>query len=404
MATKLEFNIGTAFHPTRGLDTQTLHRVEGDANAKSAAIESKVRNAYGKTEASRFLGSLQGKIQNRSGYLKLMHTEHDRTMAFETKSGLGALFTKNKRQLETKYALKGLFSRLTLNPDQKAELEQMLRLNQDSPLKAKEAANIINKAITLSDSNIIQSNPNNSAPSSIELGTIRANKPNNPIELRLATNLDAFRTISVGGIEIGGSARPAGKFLKNGTSVSDVLKDIKSADFTHILSLDQSKRTEYDQLKTGITNAGLQHLAPDKLDIADAGFATGKETELYENSKPLDVNALKEFKLQVDDIKEKGGKILVHCGAGAGRTGTMLASLLLADLVKNNPEYKRSARRNQPLDLYGEVTTQTTPLVAKAIETLRQADKNFTEQEKSVETELEVRLLEAYEKELFANP
>jgi hypothetical protein len=209
----------------------------------------------------------------------------------------------------------------------------------------------------------------------------------------------------VDGIEIGGSARPAGTdYLKPGTSVSDVLSDIKSAGFTHILSLDQSERPEYTELKEGITSAGLKHLDPDELDIADAGFATGNETKLYEKSKPLDVNALKKFKLQVDDIKEKGGKILVHCGAGAGRTGTMLASLLLADLVKNNPGYKRSARKNQHLDLYGDVTTQTTPLVAKAIETLRQADKNFTEQEKSVETEREVRLLEDYEKELFANP
>ena len=405
MATKLEFN-RSAFSPTaKGLTERELTTVRDD-EAKSKAVEGKITSLHlQKGEVSQFLGSLQGKIQNRSGYLKLMHTEHDRTMAFETKSGLGALFTKNKRQLETKYALKGLFSRLTLNPDQKAELEQMLRLNQDSPLKAKEAANIINKAITLSDSNIIQSNPNNSAPSSIELGTIRANKPNNPIELRLATNLDAFHTISVDGIEIGGSARPAGTdYLKPGTSVSDVLSDIKSAGFTHILSLDQSERPEYTELKEGITSAGLKHLDPDELDIADAGFATGNETKLYEKSKPLDVNALKKFKLQVDDIKEKGGKILVHCGAGAGRTGTMLASLLLADLVKNNPGYKRSARKNQHLDLYGDVTTQTTPLVAKAIETLRQADKNFTEQEKSVETEREVRLLEDYEKELFANP
>jgi hypothetical protein len=403
MATKLEF-IRSGFSPAaKGLTENDLIKV-GDPEAKSKAVAGKITSLQiGKTEASDFLVKLKSRIQDRSGYLKLMHTEHNRTMAFETKSGLGALFTKNKRQLETKYALKGLFSKLTLNPEQIKTLDEKLRLTDNTPLKTKEAAEIINLAIKFSGSNPVQSTLNSPAPPSIKDGTIQASKPKNGAETRLGSNLDSFRTISVGSIEIGGSARPAGKFLKNGTSVFDVLNDIKSAGFTHILSLDQSERPEYTELKEGITSAGLEHLDPDELDIADAGFATGNETKLYEKSKALDVKALKAFKSQVDTIKEQKGKILVHCGAGAGRTGTMLASLLLADLVKNNPEYKRSARKNQHLDLYGDVTTQTTPLVAKAIETLRQADENFTGQEKSVETEHEVRLLEAYEKELFAN-
>ena len=406
MATNLEFNRGTVFHAARGLDTKTLQRVEGNADAKSAAIKSKVQSTFGKPEATELLTDLKGKIQNRKGYLKLMHTEHEsRTMAFETKSGLGALFTKNKRQAETVAALKGLFSKLNLEPEQMDALNTELSSIGDNPLSARAAAQIIQKALNFSEANELAAVPQKLSFSPVRNGNIQANKPKDEVETRLGQNLDAFRTISVGDIEIGGSARPAGATsLKNGTSVSDVLTDIKSAGFTHILSLDQSERSEYTEMKEGLESAGLTHLAPDELDIADAGFATGDETKLYEKSKPLDVNALKAFKSQVDTIKEQKGKMLVHCGAGAGRTGTMLASLLLAELVKNNPEYKRSARRNQPLDLYGEVTTQTTPLVAKAIETLRQADKNFTGQEKSVETEPEVRLLEAYEKELFANP
>ena len=402
MATNLEFNRGNSSYALRGLNNKELQSAATLSGGKSTAIENRVASLSSK-EASVFLSNLRGKIHDRPGYLKLMHTEHNRTMAFETKSGLGALLTKNERRSETESALKGLFRALKLKPEQLQELNTKIANIGGDHLQARDAASIIEEALKFSG--MKEQNPTNSASAPIKLGTIQASQPKNEVETRLAKNLDAFRTISVDGIEIGGSARPAGtNYLKHGTSVSDVLNDIKSAGFTHILSLDQSERPEYTELKESIKNAGLQHLAPDELDIADAGFATGNETKLYEKSKPLDVNSLKAFKSQVDTIKEQKGKMLVHCGAGAGRTGTMLASLLLADLVKNNPEYKRSARRNQPIDLYGEVTTQTTPLVAKAIETLRQADKNFTGQEKSVETEPEVRLLEAYEKELFANP
>lgn len=404
MATKLEFTRGaSSSHAVRGLNNNELQSVATLSGGKSTAIENRVAS-LSSTEASSFLSKLRGKIHDRPGYLKLMHTEHNRTMAFETKSGFGALLTKNERQRETKFALKGLFGKLNLKEDQLRELNDLLRLEENSPLKAKEAAKIIQKATDFSDSNKIPSNSNNSAPPPIKDHTIPASKPQNDVEMRLGKNLDAFRTISVGGTQIGGSARPAGtNYLKNGTSVSDVMNDIKTAGFTHILSLDQSERSEYTELMEGIERAGLQHLAPEELDIADAGFATGNEVKLYEKSRPLDVSALKAFKSQVDKVKADNGKMLVHCGAGAGRTGTMLASLLLAELVKSNPEYKGMTRKNQTVDLYGDETTKTTPLVAKAIESLREADTAFTGQEKSVETELEVRLLETYEKELFAN-
>ena len=405
MATNLEFNRGTVFHAARGLDTKTLQRLEGNANAKSAAINSKVQSTFGKPEATELLTDLKGKIQNRKGYLKLMHTEHEsRTMAFETKSGLGALFTKNKRQAETVAALKGLFSKLNLEPEQMDALNTELSSIGGNPLSARAAAQIIQKALNFSEAKELAAVPQKLSFSHVQNGNIQANKPKDEVETRLGQNLDAFRTISVGDIEIGGSARPAGAtYLKNGTSVSDVLNDIKSAGFTHILSLDQSERSEYTELMEGIERAGLQHLAPEELDIADAGFATGNEVKLYEKSRPLDVSALKAFKSQVDKVKADNGKMLVHCGAGAGRTGTMLASLLLVELVKSNPEYKGMTRKNQTVDLYGDETTKTTPLVAKAIKSLREADTAFTGQEKSVETELEVRLLETYEKELFAN-
>lgn len=400
MATNLEFNRGNSTYALRGLNNNELQSAATLKGGKSTAIENRVASLSSK-EASVFLSNLRGKIHDRPGYLKLMHTEHNRTMAFETKSGLGSLFTKNERRSETESALKGLFRALKLKDDQLKDLNSRLSNLGGDHLQARDAASIIEEALKFSQ--MKEQSPTNSASAPIQLGTIQASQPKNEVETRLAKNLDAFRTISVGGIEIGGSARPAGAtYLKNGTSVSDVLNDIKSAGFTHILSVDQSERPEYSELKEGIKSVDLQHLAPEELDIADAGFATGNETKLYEKSKPLDVNALKAFKSQVDKVKAENGKMLVHCGAGAGRTGTMLASLLLADLVKNNGDSKRSVRKEHPVDLH-EGEAYTTPLVAMAIETLRKADTAFTGKAKSVETELEVRLLEIYEKELFAN-
>jgi hypothetical protein len=87
MANKLEFTRGaSSSHTGRGLNNNELQSVATLSGGKRTAIENRVASLSSK-EASVFLSNLKGKIHDRPGYLKLMHTEHNCMMAFETKSG-----------------------------------------------------------------------------------------------------------------------------------------------------------------------------------------------------------------------------------------------------------------------------------------------------------------------------
>lgn len=407
MATNLEFNRGNSSHALRGLNNKELQSAATLSGGKSTAIENRVASLSSK-EASVFLSNLKGKIHDRPGYLKLMHTEHNRTMAFETKSGLGALLTKNERRSETESALKGLFRALKLKPDQLQELNTKIANIGGDHLQARDAASIIEEALSLSRANELNPFPEPKTPPSafVQGGAPQAMRPNGQNETRLGSNLASFRQISVGDVVVGGSARPGGNYLRNGATVSNVLKDIQDAGFTHILSLDQSERPAYTELKEGLKNTPLTHLQPPDLNIKDE-VDDGEKKDLYEGSKPLSVAAFQSFKSEVEKISQGGGKVLVHCGAGAGRTGTMLASLILANLVEQStPEYRTKFRenshsKNYPLKI-GNETIATTPLVRLAVETMRSSDKAFTGHESSLESKRELRLLEEYEKTLFA--
>jgi hypothetical protein len=420
MATNLEIKRTYISPVAKGLSNQEIQQANNDKGGINGAIEKRVSSLRASSkEASSILTTLHGKLQNRTGFLKLMHTQHSsRTLAFETKSGFSAFFTKKERRSETEAALKGLFEFLDLKPEQLNHLNQALEQIGGNHLDVSKTAVIIKQAMDYERTNSANtlSNQQEKQPVAMVQGDPpKALEPNGECERRLGSELKAFRKISVGGIEIGGSARPLRGGLKNQATATDVLEDIQEAGFTHVLSLDQSKQYGHEELKAELSkHQKLTHLEPKELNIRDMfeaqNAANGENQDPYAGSVALSVGAFQKFKSLVEDVSQNGGKVLVHCGAGSGRTGTMLASLVLADLVKRNPSAgNRPLKKDSSVEIIDEGGTQsisTTTLVAEAIAIMRKADKAFAKnvETESVESEAEVRLLEDYQRALLENP
>ncbi|MFM7568481.1 MAG: dual specificity protein phosphatase family protein, partial [Betaproteobacteria bacterium] len=123
---------------------------------------------------------------------------------------------------------------------------------------------------------------------------------------------------------------------------------------------------------------------------------------------------LAQIKNFVDNAHQQDGKVLIHCGAGAGRTGTVLASLVLADLVKQErarkPDYSVADAGQNIVNVEVEyshdhgddepskrATTIPVPkILADAINIVRQADQDTAYKDQSVETDFQVGALMNY--------
>ncbi|MEC8677656.1 MAG: hypothetical protein VXX85_02245 [Candidatus Margulisiibacteriota bacterium] len=99
----------------------------------------------------------------------------------------------------------------------------------------------------------------------------------------------------------------------------------------------------------------------------------------------------------VDKCNEDGNNLFIYCGEGFGRTGTMIASLILRQLINetNNASFEKSTTLDMPSEYSKVDSVKTTPIVAKAIQLSR---INFAAT--SVEMAKQVAALEEYQNHL----
>jgi len=136
------------------------------------------------------------------------------------------------------------------------------------------------------------------------------------------------------GTEVGGGARPAGDYLRDGATQEDVLANIKAAGFTTILSIDQGEDSL--ELTEPIERAGLKHEIGGQYEFPDWEHAP---KGLYRD--------IKQF---IQEKAAQGERVFIHCGAGNGRTGATLAALTLSDLI--DQEKLKRAQVGQSFDQF----------------------------------------------------
>ena len=241
--------------------------------------------------------------------------------------------------------------------------------------------------------------PGRSAPSKIsnrEISAIIDKSVQQQAREKLQASLGQFRTVSYGGREVGGGARPHGAYIKSG-SQSETLENIR-AGFGTLLSIDNSSATK-----------DMQAAIPNGL------VSQGGPNYEIEDFKAPSVETLTRIRAFVDSEHQAGRDVMLHCGYGIGRTGTALAALVLADEVKRakaaNPNLSLAsisaavqAGEHDSIELAyddkgrEQLSTGVVPrLVANAIRTVREADARAgVPPPGSVETPLQLNSLMLY--------
>lgn len=208
--------------------------------------------------------------------------------------------------------------------------------------------------------------------------------------------LQQYRTVQFDGRQVGGAARPHGYYIYGATQ-AETFDQLRKAGYNTILSIDDGSETT--EMKKSVPKE-FRH-------------ETGPQFVIKDFTHPS-IRTLVQIKDFVDSAHREDGKVLIHCGAGAGRTGTVLASLVLADLVKQERVGKLDysvadaaknivsvevewSHEDGDANLFDRAKTIPVPkIVADAINTVRQADEATTHKEQSVETDYQVGGLMSY--------
>jgi hypothetical protein len=179
----------------------------------------------------------------------------------------------------------------------------------------------------------------------------------------------------------------------------EVIHFLKTQGFKTLISLDSN----------------TEHTLSSKYSDVDIIKDTAKKYKLQHIHIPypdFTAPSLEMFNQVINTVSNpKNGNVAIHCGAGYGRTGTMLAALALNEIILNavNTRPDLLAKYN-PDKLKTSITDDknntisVSTFVAAAIDTVRAYDieqEQSKKKESSVETEEQIRALMALEKQLI---
>jgi hypothetical protein len=235
----------------------------------------------------------------------------------------------------------------------------------------------------------------------------------------LKDSLDMYRSITFRGVEVGGGARPAGSYLKNTDSTAEVYAQLHTAGYRTILSIDSSKETNemHADVPSDLKFQRFFHWAPlaesdlaAELDspLEPTDYGDGSAYVVGDFSAPT-LEALMGAVDMVAEASQEGEPVFIHCGGGAGRTGTFLAALMIVDQLsqarQKDPKFDPRSEPQVEFLLetsgWGDTKGPAYPFVANIIKDLRQQD-NSRQGYPSVETEGQLKVLNEFLERLSA--
>ena len=346
-------------------------------------------------EARGVLTDISHMTANKRGYLRLDGSggKNGGQLQFSPRWNLN-IFRSAKAEV-TRAALEALFEAAKLD---KSSLDALFPQNAGNAKNSATTAPISNRLASEAIGRALNEGGGQLLPGSANLQpqvqAVGVQRPEQAAAHRaLQASLQQYRAVQFDGRQVGGAARPDGTYL-NGASQAETFDHLRAAGYNTILSIDDGPET------TAMARSIPQ----------DFRHENGAQYAITDFSHPS-IRTLSQIKRFVDDAHQNGDKVLIHCGAGAGRTGTALASLVLADLVKQErakkPDYSIQDAAKDVVDVqvpYSHdpdadeddepskvpTTVKVPRIVANAINIVRQADEDTTHKDQSVETDYQV--------------